>query len=62
MLDRCKHICLPAETSMMLMAVSLVLAALIITVALVVVCKVKPWQMKEHVTIPQSLVSSLNFG
>lgn len=57
-----QHICLPADTSMMVFVVPLVIAALIIVVMLVVVCKVKPWRMKEPITFPQSLVSSLIFG
>lgn len=47
---------------MMVLVAPLVVAALIIAVVAAVVCKVKPWHMKEPVTLPQSLVSSLVFG
>lgn len=46
----------------MVFVAPLVIAALIIAVVLVVVCKVKPWQMKEPDTLPPSLVSSVIFG
>lgn len=55
------NICLPAGTSMMLYVAPLVIAVLILAVVLAVVCKVKPWKMKEPVILPRPLVSSLIF-
>lgn len=46
----------------MALVAPLVIAALIIAGVLGLVCKVKPWEMKEPITLPQSLVRSLIFG